>query len=97
MKRAFAFAVLCLSLAACAVESGSEPEQAVDTEVSTLTEQSSESSDLAETGSSSVLACSSLWECEVCRNGTTRNVLYEVCDDGSQTLVLVGDCGRACF
>jgi hypothetical protein len=93
MRNVVGFAVLSLSLMACIVEPGPEPEPAVDTAMSALTEESSRSSDSAEASSS----CSALWECELCRDGTTRNVLYEICDDGSLTRVLVGECARACL
>lgn len=96
MKKVFGFIVLSLSLVACALDPGPDSDPTLDTTTSALTEQSSQVSG-SEPANASVLACSSLWECEVCRNGTMRNVLYEVCDDGSQTLVFTGNCGAACL
>lgn len=93
MKNMFVLAILSLGLVGCAVEPGPDSEQAVDTTRAALTEQSSRASD----GAAASESCSQLWECELCRDGTTRNVLYHICDDGSLTRVFVGECARACL
>lgn len=42
-------------------------------------------------------SCDSVWLCSTCSNGRRRNVLHEICSDGSDTIIQVGPCGEDCF
>jgi hypothetical protein len=95
MKNVFGLVALSLNLAACTVEPESEQTAAATT--SALTEQSSQSADRGDADSPTLTSCSFVWECETCGVGRTANVLYEVCADGSMTLVDPGTCGQPCF
>jgi hypothetical protein len=97
MKNVFGLVVLSLNLAACAVEQGPESEQTAAATTSALTEQASRSADRGDADSPTLTSCSFVWECESCGVGLTANVLYQICGDGSMTLVDPGTCGQPCF
>lgn len=92
---------LTLSFVACVAEPGADVEDTDSASSSTLTEMSPEMSftPLQSTEASPAtqsLGCYQIWHCGKC--GTRRrNVLHEVCDDGSNTIIYTGPCGEACY
>lgn len=92
MKKVFAAVVLSLSFVACAVDTSPEPER---TATSAL--EASPASESSGGEATPLAACTQVWECELCRNGVPRNVLYQECDDGARTIIFASACGVECL
>lgn len=107
--RLFSGLVLCSVFAiGCVVEEGAVDvgdttesvimEDGLDTSASwsTAPEASRATEDSMES-EASVEACFRVWDCQTCSNGSSQNVLVEICDDGSERIVRAGPCGQPCF
>ena len=93
MKKVLAAVVLSLSFVACAVDTVPEPE-------GTATSALQEASPAIESSggeATPLAACTQVWECELCRNGVPRNILYQECDDGARTVIFASACGVECL
>ena len=75
-----------------------EQDEADDTASSASMEMSRTTADSTEARATAELAsCDYLWDCPRCINGSWRNVLHEICSDGSDTIIHRGPCGEPCF
>ena len=81
-----ALGLLLAGLAACAVEP--VPESADGTAVSTR---------IAGVSTTSALSCQQVWQCDSCDTWSFTNVLHEICDDGSDTVIVAHSCQESCW
>ena len=95
-----------ISMAACAVESGTQTTE--DLTSSALSTELAVSSPESTSGIGPItqsVTCDRVWECDpICGtwvNGVLvrfpTNVLHEYCSDGSDTVVQTHPCGEVCF
>lgn len=87
-----------LFLVACAVEPAANTEATTEAAASALTEVAPTTS--TDTKVSTVVraaSCFDEWDCRICGTGRTQNILVQVCDDGSETIIQTRPCGEDCF
>lgn len=80
-------------LVACAVEANPDPEPPADADDAEIPTSEPTNNGAPSPG----ISCYRAFECVPCTLHRTRNLLVEICSDGTETLVQRSACGQACF